>query len=112
MRRPTKKSKKEEEEAPLPEVLLTPKEMHGRTYLKQIQVYCDHLGDHLLRAAVEHAITKGATLNPEDMLVEWELEMRIPLERHTTGLEAMSVDEQDKLFARMRAMNEALDRLK
>ena len=105
---PSKKSKQEE----LPEVLATPKEMRGATYLKQIQVYCDKLGDHLLRAAVEYAITKGVTINPQDMLVEWELEMRIPLEKHANGSRELSIAEQDGIFTRMREMNNELDGLK
>jgi hypothetical protein len=93
----------------LPEVLYTPKEMHGKTYLKQIKVYCDKLGDHLMLAAVEHKISKGITVDPSKMLDEWERDMRIPIAMHVEGAKILSISEQDKLFTRMHEMHKAID---
>ena len=104
----SKKAKRDEEE-PLPEHLYTPKEMRGRTYLKQIQVYCDKLGDHLMLAAVEHKISNGMTVDPNELLEEWESRIRLPIERHMDGIHPLSVRKQDELFTRLREIHDALE---
>ena len=103
---PCKKTKNND---PLPEQLYTPKEMRGKTYLKQLEVYCDKLGDHLMLAAVEHKISNGFTLDPAEMLDEWESAIRIPIELHTNGASKLSISQQEALFTRMREMHDALD---
>lgn len=83
-------------------------EFEGASHLlpDRLNHYCDKLGDRLLRAAVEYVISNETTLNPLPLLEEWELYMRLPLERK----EIQGLDASEILFQTMFEMNKKLDK--
>lgn len=67
--------------------------------------YCYLVGQRLLRLAVKHALDETTTMDPRPLLIDWELNMRIPIE---TG-EAKELEPAEKVFRQMVEMNKLLD---
>jgi hypothetical protein len=59
-----------------------PKELDGASYLWEpnLRRMCEILGDTLLKACVEYALSKGQSKDPNPLLIQYERTVRLPLQ--------------------------------
>jgi len=102
------KSSKGSQELEYAERSYIPKELDGCWYLWEpsIRRACDVLGDALLKACVEYAMSEGKSKNPNPLLIQWERNVRMPLDRLQSPIERAVLEE---IFQRIQDIHNELE---